>query len=49
MSRIACFPESKKLRVVGVATGSALQHSLREERFTPHGNKATRVEISRMQ
>ena len=49
MSRIARFPESQKLRVVGVSAGSASQHSLREERFTPHRDKATCVEISRMQ
>jgi hypothetical protein len=41
--------ESRKLRMAAVAAGLPAQHGLREERLTPQGDEALRVEILRVQ
>lgn len=38
-----------ELRMVPVATGSAAQHGLREQRFPPQRDQAAGIEILRMQ
>jgi hypothetical protein len=49
LNRVTRFSESEKLGMMRVSAGSAPQHGLCEEGFTPHRDKATRVKISRMQ
>jgi len=49
LNGIARLFESQKLRMMGIPTSTASQDGLREQRFPPECDKATRVEVTGMQ